>query len=79
MIEEKDFISLFHYLGKPAGKQLGREVNLKAQANKVPIQMKEISNPKYTGKVMLYPKTFLDLYFNKQKSIFIDNGDDLPF
>ena len=26
--------------------------------------MKEVSNPKYKGNVMLYPKGFLDLYFN---------------
>ena len=78
-MELKEYISLFEYLGKPAGQQLGREVNLKAQANNIPIQMKEISNPKYTGKVMLYPKSFLDLYFGKQESIFIDNGDELPF
>ena len=31
--------------------------------SRVKSEMREISNPKYTGKVMLYPKAFLDLYF----------------
>ena len=66
-------MSLYDYLGKPAGPQLGKEVNLKAQANNIPIQMKDVSNSKYTGKVLMYPKHFLDLYFGVQQT------NDLPF
>jgi hypothetical protein len=57
-------ISLYDYLGKPAGKQLGETVNKLAQTKKIPFQTRMIENPKYKGKVMLYPKEFLDEYFN---------------
>ena len=70
---ETNVMSLYDYLGKAAGADLGKLVNLEAQNKKIPIQMREVSTPKYKGKVMLYPKTFLDEYFNT------DQTDDLPF
>lgn len=66
---EDQILSLYDYLGKPAGRELGAAVNTEAQNKKIPIQMREISNPKYKGKVMLYPKSFLDEYF-KVKPVF---------
>jgi len=60
---EEQLLSLFDYLGKPAGMKLGKEVNEAAKAKKIKFTIREISNPKYTGKVMLYPKSFLDEYF----------------
>ena len=73
----EELLSLYDYLGKAAGKELGKDVNLQAQQEKIPRSTREISNPKYKGKVMLYPKLFLDKYFNKT----IENyeTDDLPF
>jgi len=73
----EELLSLYDYLGKAAGKKLGKDVNLRAQQEKIPRSTREISNPKYKGKVMLYPKLFLDKYFNKT----IENyeTDDLPF
>ena len=56
-------MSLFDYLGHAAGSELGRQVAEAASMSRVKSEMREISNPKYTGKVMLYPKAFLDLYF----------------
>ena len=61
----EETMSLYDYLGKPAGKELGYLVNEYAKSNKIPISMKEVSNPKYKGKVMMYPKSFLDQYFKK--------------
>ena len=66
-------MSLYDYLGKAAGANLGKLVNTEAQNKKIPIKMREVSNPKYKGKVMLYPKSFLDEYFNNEQS------NDLPF
>lgn len=83
-----EYLSLYDYLRKPAGEQLGKEVAVMAIQNKIPIQTREVSNPKYTGTVNLYPKDFLDFYFRKPESIHMEDlpgqinydiDDDLPF
>jgi hypothetical protein len=58
-----EFISLFDYLGRPAGKELGKQVADYALACLVPHDMRQVVNTKYTGPIMLYPKAFLELYF----------------
>ena len=60
----EEMLSLYDYLGKAAGRELGAAVNNFAKTNKIPVVMKEVSNPKYKGKIMMYPKSFLDKYFN---------------
>jgi hypothetical protein len=78
-----EYLSLYDYLGKPSGEQLGLEVAKAAINRNIQIQTREVSNPKYTGKVNLYPKDFLDFYFKKPESIHMENLenelDDLPF
>lgn len=83
-----EYLSLYDYLRKPAGEQLGKEVAVMAIQNKIPIKTREVSNPKYTGTVNLYPKDFLDFYFRKPESIHMEDlpgqinydiDDDLPF
>ena len=66
-------LSLYDYLGKPAGKELGGNVFKAASSQKVPYSIREVTNPKYKGKVMLYPKWFLNEYFK------VSQVDDLPF
>jgi hypothetical protein len=66
-------MSLYDYLGKPAGSDLGKQVYLSAVRKNITVELREISNPKYTGNVMLYPESFLKEYF-KPKS-----KEDLPF
>lgn len=56
-------MSLYDYLGYPAGADLGNTVYRAAVAVKVPVATREISNRSYTGKVMLYPESFLREYF----------------
>jgi hypothetical protein len=58
-----EFISLYDYLGKAAGKELGKQVAEAASVSKIPCKTRQVSNAKYTGPIMLYPKTFLELYF----------------
>ena len=58
-------ISLYDFLGRPAGGELGKQVAEAALKAKVGFQTKEISNPKYTGKIMMYPESFLNEYFKK--------------
>ena len=59
------FSSLFDYLKRPAGKELGLRVKQLADEIGVEVRTREISNPKYTGKVALYPTLFLIYYFSK--------------
>lgn len=66
-------VSLFEYLGKPAGGQLGKQVYEAAKTNKVKTTTKEVKNKNYSGKVMMYPKEFLDGFFKTPQT------DDLPF
>ena len=83
MSKNTEMLSLYDYLGKRAGKELGGEVTKAAITHPKHIQLssREISNPVYSGKVTLYPKWFLDEYFNKSTSSTPEDDDfsDLPF
>jgi len=68
-----EMLSLYDYLGKPAGPELGKQVADSATAEKVRIDAKYVSNPKYTGEILMYPKEWLDKYFK------VSQVDDLPF
>jgi hypothetical protein len=61
-------LSLYDYLGRAAGAELGKQVADYAAFKKTKIETRDVSNPRYTGKVMLYEKTFLDEFF-KIKSV----------
>lgn len=83
MTQELIFSSLYEFLGKPAGKELGAQVYEAAKGMGVTTRTREISNPKYTGKVVLYPQRFLYSYFNQDPLDTATTGDfqdnDLPF
>jgi hypothetical protein len=74
-VSKTEFKSLYDYLGKRAGAPLGRMVYETAKQDRVAMQQKEVSNPLYTGKVMIYPVGWLDSYFNKIKEL---NNGQLP-
>jgi hypothetical protein len=79
-----NMLSLYDYLGYAAGEKLGKEVWDAAANADVKTEVREISNPKYTGKVMLYPENFLKEYFQNQQQAKLvlsssDEDDDLPF
>jgi hypothetical protein len=59
----ENFVSLYDFLGKAAGKNLGKQVAEVATSIGIKIKTRTISNPSYSGEVCLYPKTFLELYF----------------
>ncbi len=75
--------SLFEYLGKPAGSELGKAVAAAAAKAKVKIDSHEVSNPKYTGRILKYPVPFLNEYFGKDVPHTItaaeSEKDSLPF
>jgi hypothetical protein len=67
MEEQKPYMmSLYDYLGRAAGEELGKQVADAAVKLKETIKEREVSNPKYTGKVKLYRREFLDEYFEKK-------------
>ena len=58
-----EMISLYDYLGRAAGPDLGKQVATAAAKAGVKSEIRAVSNVKYTGPIMLYPRSFLDLYF----------------
>ncbi len=59
-------MSLFEYLGKPAGNDLGKKVYLAARAKNINYSQREVSTKTYQGMVMLYPESFLSEYFKSE-------------
>ena len=57
------YLSLYDFLKRAAGPELGAVVEAAARKKKVKIKSREISNPVYSGKVCLYPESFLKEYF----------------
>jgi hypothetical protein len=77
-----NMLSLYDYLGHAAGGELGKEVAAAAAKSNVKFEIREVSNPKYTGKIMLYPENFLKEFFAaKQSPIVLTSyeDDELPF
>ena len=69
-------MSLYDYLKRPAGKQLGEQVAAYAKLRKAKFGTKHVSNPAYQGEVMTYTKAFLDECFNAKK-VFEPKHEDL--
>ena len=63
--EIMDMISLYDYLGHAAGPELGKKVASAAARAGVKHEMREVNHRGWKGPIMLYPRAFLDLYFNK--------------
>jgi hypothetical protein len=79
-----EYLSLYDYLGKAAGSELGKQVASAASKADIKMESRTVENPKYTGKVILYPKDFLDFYFREPEieptlGDRQDYNDDLPF
>lgn len=70
-----NMMSLYEFLGKPAGNDLGKKVYLAARAKGASFSQREVSNPKYKGMVMVYPESFLKEYFKTNE----ETEYDTPF
>ena len=64
-----EMLSLYDFLERAAGTELGEQVYKAASTSNVKIQTRFVSNKKYAGKVMLYPKQFLQEYFKNNKNV----------
>jgi len=60
----ESYASLYEYLGKRAGMDLGQKVFQEAKKQGIKVASKNIKQGGYEGKVMCYPITFLTGYFN---------------
>ncbi len=56
-------LSLYDYLGKAAGSDLGKYVAEFAGLRKSKITTREIQTPRYSGKILLYEESLLDEFF----------------
>ena len=78
-----EMLSLYDYLNRAAGSELGKKVAAEAGKQGVLIETREISNPSYEGKILMYPKQFLDNYFDSppptEPTRPQAEEDDLPF
>ena len=61
--ENMNMISLYDYLGHAAGPDLGKKVASAAARAGVKHEIREVNHKGWKGPIMLYPRTFLDLYF----------------
>ena len=63
--EEKnmEMISLYDYLGRAAGPDLGKTVATAAAKAGIKSEIREVSHVGYKGPIMLYPTDFLDNFF----------------
>jgi hypothetical protein len=62
--EQKPYMmSLYDYLGKAAGSELGKEVAETAVKLQETIQRKYVTNTRYKGEILMYRREFLDIYF----------------
>jgi len=74
--QKTEMLSLYDYLGRPAGRKLGEQVAAYAKLRKAKYGTKSVSNPAYQGEVMVYTKRFLDECFTAKK-VFEPKQEDL--
>lgn len=89
-MESENYLSLFDYLGRAAGSELGLEVEEAASKQNIVIRTRQVTTKNYSGKINLYPKEFLvsyfsepvsntDILYNEPDNLPKDYSDELPF
>ena len=77
MTKDETMMSLYDYRGHKDTNGEGQRVYAKAKERGVTVDARKVEHERYKGKVMTYPKWFLDEYFNTA-SVSTDE-DELPF
>jgi len=62
-MENQEMMSLYEYLGRAAGPELGKAVAEAAGKANVQITSHYVENSKYQGDILKYPVEFLKTYF----------------
>jgi hypothetical protein len=60
-------LSLYDYLGHAAGAELGKQVAEYASLKKAKFETRKVTNPRYTGNIMLYERTLLEEFFTVRR------------
>ena len=63
ILKKEIMMSLYDYLGRAAGPELGKQVAAAAAQSNIKMESRIVENPSYKGPVLLYPKSFLDQFF----------------
>ena len=69
-------VSLYDYLGRPAGKALGWAVGRQASLAGVDVQKRHVENKAYTGWVNLYSEEVLKIFFKNPSNKAIIDADE---
>ena len=64
-----EYISLFEYLKRPAGTELGIQIRKTALVHGIEVKKRNVTTARYTGNVALYPKAWLDAWFRLYGSV----------
>lgn len=76
---DKEMLSIFEYMGnRTPEKGTGDKVYKHARKIGAKFETKEVSTTNYTGKVMLYERGFLDVYFNNNTLNTVKSGTATP-
>lgn len=74
MEAQNELISLFDYLGRAAGGDLGKKVATVATRLGEPVGKRKVATKTYTGDVLLYRRQFLQEYFtNETQGVNLNN------
>lgn len=63
-----EMLSLYDYLNRPAGPELGKEVWEAAKKAKIKPDERLVNTKNYSGKILMYPKSFLIEFFSGKQS-----------
>ena len=66
MEPKNELISLYDYLGRAAGGELGKKVAEVATIRKETMSKRRVENVRYKGEIILYRREFLQEYFNEE-------------
>lgn len=70
-MNQTNFMSLYDYLGRAAGPELGYSVARVAHKQNQPVKIRQVENAKYKGNINLYDENFIREYFNNPEHAFI--------
>jgi hypothetical protein len=63
-MKNDEMMSLYEYLGHAAGSDLGKRVSEAAMLHGARIEERQVDTRTYSGRILMYPKDFLQAYFN---------------
>ena len=68
---QTELLSLYDFLGKAAGPELGKQVYawVKATGYGPMVKHRSVRTKDYVGNILIYPKPLLDQYFTGNKAI----------